>query len=65
MAVHTLPRLVAESHQCRQVFTPFKQYVTEGAEPALLAWSASTGFVAGLCPLLGKQQTPARLRTNA
>lgn len=39
---------------CEQVVKPFKQYVSEGAEPSLLAWSASTGFVAGLCPLLGK-----------
>lgn len=36
-----------------KVVKPFKQYVTEGAEPSLLAWSASTGFTAGLCPLLG------------
>lgn len=36
-----------------KVVKPFKQYVSEGAEPSLLAWSASTGFVAGLCPLPG------------
>lgn len=36
-----------------KVVKPFKQYVTEGAEPSLLAWSASAGFTAGLCPLLG------------
>lgn len=51
-AYSAMPLLKSLCHQ--QVVKPFKQYVTEGAEPSLLAWSASTGFTAGLCPLLGK-----------